>query len=319
MFQVNRRTLTVLLLSNFVLALAFLICLVCLLTGGGREKETADGMQVDTDALVRLAGEYRVNTDYLQAILPDYLVYEHAGQYVFEPIDTTLAKADYDHAAFRWENGRLTYEDADYPNVETGIDVSEHQGEINWQQVAAADIDYAIIRVGYRGYTEGALYEDTNAMENLAGASAAGLKLGAYFFSQAISVEEAVEEADLAIETLKDFDVEMPVVFDMEEIHGQTARTDVLSRDEVTAIAAAFCKRLADAGYTPVVYGNAGWLAGRMDLHKLEDYDLWLARYSDTPEFPYQFTMWQYTDAGTVPGISGNVDMNLCFTPYGAE
>jgi len=195
-----------------------------------------------------------------------------------------------------------------------GIDVSYYQGDIDWQQVKESGIEFAMIRLGYRGYgEEGKLVEDKMAFKNIEGALRAGLKVGIYFFSQAITVEEAVEEAEFVLKRIKVYDITMPVVYDWEYI-SEEARTAKMDRRTLTDCYKAFCEKIAEAGYTPMAYFNTYQSRQLMYLHELEDYPFWLALYSDRMTFPYRFEMWQYTDSGTVPGIEGNVDINLYFT-----
>ncbi len=195
-----------------------------------------------------------------------------------------------------------------------GIDVSYYQGEIDWKQVKEAGIRFAIIRLGYRGYgEEGKLVEDKNAFDNLEGALKAGLDVGVYFFSQAITVEEALEEADFVLERIKKYDLTMPVVYDWEYI-SEEARTAKMDRRTLTDCYKAFCGKIAEAGYTPMPYFNTYQSRDLMILSELEDYPFWLALYSSRMTFPYRIEMWQYTDSGKVPGIEGNVDINMYFT-----
>ena len=195
-----------------------------------------------------------------------------------------------------------------------GVDVSYYQGEIDWEKVKAAGIEFAMIRLGYRGYgAEGKLVEDEMAFENLEGALDAGLQVGVYFFSQAITVEEALEEAEFVLQRIKIYDITMPVVYDWEYI-SEEARTAKMDRRTLTDCYKAFCEKIAEAGYTPMAYFNTYQSRQLMYLHELEDYPFWLALYSDRMTFPYRFEMWQYTDSGRVPGIEGNVDINLFFT-----
>ena len=195
-----------------------------------------------------------------------------------------------------------------------GVDVSYYQGKIDWEQVKASGIEFAMIRLGYRGYgEEGKLMEDKMAYENLEGALDAGLQVGVYFFSQAITVEEAVEEAEFVLQRIKVYDITMPVVFDWEYI-SEEARTAKMDRRTLTDCYKAFSERIAQAGYTPMAYFNTYQSRQLMYLYELEDYPFWLALYSDRMTFPYRFEMWQYTDSGIVPGIEGEVDLNLYFT-----
>ena len=193
-----------------------------------------------------------------------------------------------------------------------GIDVSEHQKEIDWQQVAAAGIDFAYIRVGYRGYDQGGLYTDAYLEENLQGAKDAGIPVGLYVYSQAISPEEAREEAQMALDAAREWDPQYPIVFDWEWVSAE-ARTGSMDSRAVTDCTKAFCEEIEKAGYEAAFYFNQDLAANTFRLGELLEYPFWLAQYSEALTFPYQVKMWQFTSSGTVPGIAGNVDMNLYF------
>ncbi len=198
-----------------------------------------------------------------------------------------------------------------------GVDVSEYQGNIHWEKVAAEGVDFAMIRVGFRAWgSQAELREDACWRANLQGAKDAGLRTGVYFFSQALTEAEAREEAQFVLQLLDGAPLDMPVVFDWEFIADQDARTDDMTAEELNACAMAFCREIEAAGYTPMVYFNQD-LAKRMyDLQAIQDagYGFWLAMYSNAMTYPYRLSMWQYTSSGTVPGISGAVDLNLYFT-----
>ena len=210
-----------------------------------------------------------------------------------------------------YENGRAVYEDDTYKSI-TGIDVSEYQGEIDWEAVKDDGIEFVMIRLGYRGSESGTLALDAYFKENLRGAKAAGLDVGVYFFSQAITPKEAMEEARFVLKHIRGKGVRYPVAFDMEPIDG-TERADDLKKEEKTAIADAFCQVIERNGYTPLVYGNPKWFRKHIDLSYLSDYDRWLAHYADKTNYKNAFVMWQYSDNGSVDGIYGPVDMNLYF------
>lgn len=198
-------------------------------------------------------------------------------------------------------------------NYSVGIDVSHYQGTIDWQEVADSGIDFAIIQLGYRGYSEGSLNTDACFEENIEGALDAGLDVGVYFFSQAVSVQEAVEEAEYVLEEIRGYDVTYPVIFDWELLSYSSSRTKDVGAETVTACIAAFCETVEAAGYVPMFYANTT-TAYELDMGYLTQYQFWLASYTDTApaDFKYHFDMWQYTSSGTVPGISGRVDMNIC-------
>lgn len=193
-----------------------------------------------------------------------------------------------------------------------GIDVSWWQKDINWSKVKEAGVEFAMIRAGWRGSEEGVLSEDTYAQANYQGATSAGIKVGAYFFSQAISVEEAEEEAKYLLDIIRDWQVEMPVVFDWEYID-DTSRTAKVDTRTLTDCTKTFCDIIANAGYQPMVYFNAKHSYDRVYIRELTEYPFWLARYDTVLDYPYKVDMWQYTESGSVPGISGNVDINLFF------
>lgn len=191
-----------------------------------------------------------------------------------------------------------------------GIDVSAYQGKINWKKVADSGIRFAIIRLGYRGYGTGALVEDQYARANLEGAAQAGLEVGAYFFSQALTKEEVHEEIDFMLEILGDTELSMPVVFDWEYISAE-ARTANMDARTLTDLNLEFCERMTEEGYQPMIYFNPTQGRKMMFLYELEEYPFWLAYYTDRMTYPYRFEMWQYTCTGRVPGIAGDVDINL--------
>ena len=212
------------------------------------------------------------------------------------------------------ENGYITYsEDGVY--VTKGVDVSVHQGTIDWQKVADAGFDFAMIRVGYRGYgMEGNMRGDTQFLNNVQGALNAGLDVGIYYFSQAVTVEEARQEAAYVIEQIAPYDITYPVVFDWERQNYAGSRTQTIpDTDLLCSMANAFCADIEAAGYEAMIYFYQNLAYNNLDLSQLLDYPFWLAQYTDYPSFYYDFDMWQYTSSGKVPGISGNVDLNLRF------
>lgn len=196
-----------------------------------------------------------------------------------------------------------------------GVDVSSHQRQIDWEKVADAGVDFAMIRVGYRGYDLGGIYLDKNWEENAQGALDAGLSIGVYFYSQAISVEEAQEEAKLVLDAIADYEIDYPVVYDWECV-GADARTYGASSQLVTDCTAAFCQTVQAAGYTAGFYFNQSMARDTFQLRELGEYDFWLAQYSDAMTFAYDVDMWQYSNSGTVDGISTAVDLNLSFRDY---
>lgn len=200
-----------------------------------------------------------------------------------------------------------------------GVDVSAHQKEIDWSQVAASGMRFAMIRAGYRGYTQGAIQKDAYFDDNMRGALSNGMEVGVYFFSQALTPAEAEEEANLLLDWIKDYNVTYPVVFDWEEQDHDDSRTQGCDGNTITACALAFCKVVEDAGYLPMTYGSPKKVnEGNLKLEYLQNYPFWLAHYTqDTAptSFRYHYSIWQYSSSGHVDGIDGRVDLNLCLVP----
>lgn len=225
-----------------------------------------------------------------------------------------VALNHYDQALFSGRKNTMTYNDPGL-TVLRGVDASRWQGEVDWQAAADDCIDFAILRVGGRYQISGSIYDDAMFERYYADASAAGLKIGVYFYSQAITPKEAVAEADYVLEKIRDKHIDAPVVFDWETAETGSARTKGLPVSTVCDCAVAFCERVKAAGYTPMVYMNThdGYI--KYDVSRLQDYDIWYAGQYDGayPKFIYDFVMWQYTDKGSVAGFSGAPDMDLWF------
>lgn len=204
----------------------------------------------------------------------------------------------------------------DYRNKTSfqGIDVSRYQGGINWSQVKAAGIDYAMIQVAYRDGTSGMLMEDRYFRTNIQGALAAGLEVGVYFFSQAITEEEAKQEADYAMKLVEPYKITYPICIDSE--YRKNGRANSLNAAVRTNVVKAFCKEVSDAGYKGMVYASKSWFEDNLYMSYLSDYEVWLARYYVVPEYTGTFHMWQYTNKGRVAGISTDVDRDICYKRY---
>lgn len=198
-----------------------------------------------------------------------------------------------------------------------GVDVSAHQKEIDWQTVKAAGVGFAMIRCGFRGYGSGELAIDPYFDANVQGALAAGLDVGVYFYSQAITPQEAVEEAEMTLALVGDYPLTYPIVYDWETVSTDTARTDGMAVDTLTDCTIAFCETIKAAGFTPMVYQNKRTTLLKLELPALTDYDFWLAEYNDAATYYYDYRMWQYCSDGHIPGIAGDVDINICYQPYG--
>lgn len=192
-----------------------------------------------------------------------------------------------------------------------GIDVSEHQGAINWEHAATA-IDFAIVRLGYRGYgSGGGLVLDAYYSANMAGAAEHGVATGVYFYSQAVSYEEGVEEANFVLNHLGDYSLSYPIVLDREDPMVEDARTNDLSVEQHTQAALGFLETIRAAGYQAMMYTNRMYYSLYLDIDTIYQYPIWFAQYADEPDWPYEFNIWQYTESGEVPGVSGLVDLNL--------
>ena len=191
-----------------------------------------------------------------------------------------------------------------------GIDVSAFQKNIDWQQVKDSGIRFAMLRLGYRGYESGKLVEDEYIQKNLRETKDVGMPIGAYFFSQALTIQEVDEEIRFMLKVLGDYELHMPIVLDW-EIPTATARTAQMDAVTLTALQDYFCKAMVEKGYTPMIYFNWHQSNNLLHLTELESYPFWLALYTDRMTYPYHVEMWQYTDSGRVPGIQGGVDMNV--------
>lgn len=225
----------------------------------------------------------------------------------------TAYVSPYDWTKLERDGDRLKYVVDGQVKSRLGVDVSENQHDVDWNAVASDGIDFAMVRVGYRGATEGDLYLDEQFWANLDGARAAGLDCGAYFFSQAQTVDEAVEEADFVLTYLNGTPLEYPIVFDSEEVFlgMESSRTSGLTNDQMTTIAQAFCRRIEEAGYRAMIYGNDSDL-DRYNDAGIASYPVWWAEYETAvPAHDLDITMWQYTNAGEVAGIPAAVDLNI--------
>lgn len=208
------------------------------------------------------------------------------------------------------ENGRKT--------SYVGVDISKHTGKIYFPSLKAAGVDYVMIRLGSRGYSTGQITLDENFKENIEGAIEAQLDVGIYFYSQAISQDEAVQEANFVVQNLEPYrtHVKYPVAFNMGFVSNDKSRIEGLSREDKTAVTVSFLDAVRAAGYVPMVYGDKEWLLKEVDLAKLQDYDVWLSQEEEIPDYPYRYAMWQYNTDGVLNGIDGGADLNICFVSY---
>ena len=248
----------------------------------------------------------------LRKMFPECIVFPGDGRFYFESIDEEIPANTYKKENYVTdENGYRFYEENGSRLTSLCIDISAHQGAVDWPKVAGAGVKRAMIRAGYRGYGSGKMVEDDYAKANLEGATANGIEAGVYFFSQAITEEEVDEEVQVILELIEPYGIKGPVAIDVEKLDDASARGNALSADERTALVKRFCDKVKEAGYEPMIYGNAYSLFHMLNYKEISEYPIWFAYYSDSLYFPYQPAMWQYSSTGRVPGINGNVDLNV--------
>ena len=220
-----------------------------------------------------------------------------------------------DYSKIRSISGKYQYEDDNYTSS-FGIDVSTFQGDIDWQKVKNDGVEFVFIRIGRRGATTGYIYDDDLFEKNYLGAKAADIKVGVYFFSQAITTEEAKLEAKWIVTKLRDKEIDLPVVFDCEDVYLEDEESRILdlSKEEITNHAIAFFQELEKSGYQGMLYANLDWTHRYYDMELLKDYPFWFAQYDVTgPTVDLPINIWQYSDKGTINGINHPVDLNIMF------
>lgn len=235
------------------------------------------------------------------------------------PAVSGVPKSVYKNEGFREdEHGYKQYYEGDELCSYVGIDVSSHNGIVNWYKVKASGIDFVMIRAGGRGYgEEGVLYNDEYLIANLQAARRAGLMVGVYFFSQARTAEEAAEEAEYTVELLAGEKLDYPIAFDWEIVESaESTRIDNVSPEVLTECARTFCDKIKEHGYKPMLYTGSSLAYYKYDLAELSDIDIWYAYYNNEPSFYYNYMIWQYSCTGEVEGIDGYVDLNICFKNY---
>lgn len=231
-------------------------------------------------------------------------------------ISPYLPKHEYDFTKLVCQSDLMKYYENGKQTSYVGVDISKYQDYVDFVKVKKAGIDFVMIRVGARGYGSGQLILDEYFSDNIKRATDAGLDVGVYFYSQAINKDEAIEEANMVISSLGDYQLAYPVAYDMELVENDTARTENLTRTEKTDIAKAFLDTIAATGRKTMIYGNKEWLIKEIDMSKLTAYDVWLSQAADIPDYPYKFSMWQYDFEGSVDGIAGYVNMNISFINF---
>lgn len=226
---------------------------------------------------------------------------------------STMKLNDYNWTDLSSDNGRFSYSDDNYTS-ELGIDVSDHQKWINWKKVKNDGIDFAFIRCGYRGYSNGQIRKDSYFENNIREARKYGIKVGVYFFSQATTVDEAREEAEFTLKQIRNYDLDLPVAFDMEQAGNGKGRVDHLSREVWTQSAVTFCHMIENHGYKPMIYNSTNLFEKLFVPEYLQEFDTWVAQYDVSyPTYPYTFSVWQYSSTGKVDGIDVNTDMDIRF------
>lgn len=286
--------------------------------------ETAENdtrAEVSEDILSRLQTSLESGTtvvESLRPLYPDDIVVVSNGQFHFVPIRDDLKQHNLVQENLQiLENGELQYVENGEVISGKGIDVSRYQGNIDWQKVAAAGVEYAFIRVGIRGYgQEGNIVLDELFEQNVKGATEAGIKVGVYFFAQAITEEEALEEANVVLEAIEGYDIAYPIVYDVEKTSAKDGRMNQLTVEERTKVTRVFIERIKEAGYTPMIYSNMEMWTVLLDMSQFEDVDKWFAYYGTELYFPYEYAVWQYSDTGRIDGIQGDVDLNISFKDW---
>lgn len=244
------------------------------------------------------------------------LVVDRDGKEEWVLISPYLPKHEYDFTKLVCQSELMKYYEDGKQVSFVGVDISEAEGYVDFNKLKKAGIDFVMLRAGARGYSSGQLVLDEYFSDNIKRATDAKLEVGLYFFSQAINEVEAVQEAQVVLNLLEGYNIRYPVAFDMEYVSNDTSRVEAVSRADKTTIAKAFLDMIKAAGYEPVIYGDKQWLIKQIDLSKLTGYDVWLSQLEDVPDYPYRFSMWQYSRDGSIDGISGNANLNISFIDY---
>jgi GH25 family lysozyme M1 (1,4-beta-N-acetylmuramidase) len=300
-----------------VLIVGLISILACILVFLRRE-DTAVPASLEMDSTEATTAETEIITTevYYEVTGKKILLKDSVYGEIWLPVLADVPASAVNPEQLVTRNGMTYYKEENVITSHLGVDVSSYQHDIDWETVREAGVEFAFIRAGYRGYGSGALAEDANFYQNIEGALAAGIDVGVYFYSQALTVEEAVEEADMVLNMVSGYSLTYPIVYDWEIVYGDSARTDSISVETLTDCTVAFCERIAAAGYTPMVYQNKRTSLLKLDLPELTDYDFWLAEYGDEATYYYNYDIWQYTSEGQIPGIEGDVDINICFKDY---
>jgi cytoskeletal protein RodZ len=231
-------------------------------------------------------------------------------------LDEDIDRNDYDYSNLTSKSPLMTYSEDDKVVSTCGVMISASLGEVDFTKLKNAGVDFVMIKIGSRGYSSGNIVMDANYEDNLSAAKKAGLDIGVYFCSQAISKSEAKEEADTVLDAIEKYTIKYPVAYVMENVTDDMARIEALDTSDRTQVAKAFMDRVESSGYTPMIYGDLEWLMTYVDMSKLTDYDVWYAQDSSKPDYPYEFKMWKYSSNSTVRGIDTKASMILSFEDY---
>lgn len=303
-----------------------IIIIIGLLAGISMTRSHSKGLQFEIPQEQRtVAANYAVQPlsedNYWKFVNQRFiLVYDDTGVLQWVKIDNAFGRNNYDFDSSLLNQGNYKYYTENGTITSTvGIDVSKYQGTIDWAQVKASGVDFAFVRVGLRGYGNGALVLDDTFDYNVSEALKQDLSVGVYFYSQAVSYEEGVEEAQFVLQQVKAYNINLPIVLDTEDTMDESTRTGSLTPEQRSEACRGFLETIRAAGYETMIYANLRWIALELDLTQLYGYDIWYAQYANEPALPYQYKIWQYTNEGTVPGISQPVDLNIGFNGFGKK
>lgn len=244
-----------------------------------------------------------------KVILPD-------GTEQWVMINAYIQKHNYDFVGLVYQEPVMKYYDKGKVASHLGVNLNRNSGDVNFEKLKSAGAEFVMVRMGARGYQNGQITMDDKFATYVQQAREAGLEVGLTFYSQAVTKEEAVEEANVVLSSISANSITYPIVFDMETVSNDTSRIDTLSKMTLTSIADSFCKTIKEAGYSPMIYGNKYWLLRKIDLTKLGSYDIWLSQEEDIPDYPYRFSMWEYTREGLIDGVSGDASLSISFIDY---
>jgi GH25 family lysozyme M1 (1,4-beta-N-acetylmuramidase) len=278
---------------------------------GSEDEKKKDGVNDTEESLNKEAtGDKEYDKDNYYAIEDDN------GKKTYYEIIKDMPRNDYNlENNLINENGLLTYKDSKRESVK-GVDLSKYNGTVDFAKLKEAGVGFAMLRLASRGYGSGKISLDEKFVEYAQNAQVAGIQIGAFFYSQAVNENEAVEEANYIVGAISGFNVKYPVAIDIERVSGDEARTDKLTNKERTSIVKMFCDTVKGYGYKPIIYASSEMLVGGLDLKELQDYDVWLADEKIPTEYPYRFGMWQYNTKGHIDGITGDIDLDISFIDY---